>query len=343
MTITDFHIIKKDCESIEGIDNQISFLNSQRSEAVNLLIQKLEKAFLEFSKKEQNIIFKRNKDADYFLLTLNIDSKLLNTYQLFKDFNRIILKLPFNKLLDEDYFNSKVVQDEVLKEIGFKINFKLKNSYNYIQSQINDAYSLVSQIDDHLKVKKTFKVYVERGDEFNFDNLFEFDYYDRKLNGVFIVEFSRNIKKYSTKIVYLKTAQEVTGIGYDDVANEIIKLDNIIRYANPDFNSVTDSVEIKSISNNENKNLKIQWRGNDTDLFYLLNELEKNGFLSDIDKKNFIKLIEKYFIDCKGKQFKNKNITQAMNNLFINKENKSRNSSKIDKMIDELKTEKPNL
>ncbi len=90
----------------------------------------------------------------------------------------------------------------------------------------------------------------------------------------------------------------------------------------------------------EMSSIKVQWKGNDTDLYYLINQLEESGYLTEIDKKNFILLIETNFQDKHGKPFSNKNLTQGINNLLINKDTKSRNSYKIDKIIGKIKADK---
>jgi len=82
---------------------------------------------------------------------------------------------------------------------------------------------------------------------------------------------------------------------------------------------------------------KIQWRTDDTELYYLLDLLQNTGYINEIDKKGFVKLIQEYFIDKNGKSFKDKDIDQAMSNIkYTNKSKKPRNSDKIETIIEKL-------
>ncbi len=108
------------------------------------------------------------------------------------------------------------------------------------------------------------------------------------------------------------------------VENELIYLKKLFSMSNKGVQTNFDSIGV-------------QWRGNDTELYCFVNELTKKGFLTDIDKENFLKLIKKHFIDKKGKPFSEKVISQGVNNLLINKDKKSRNSFKIDEIISSKK------
>lgn len=82
---------------------------------------------------------------------------------------------------------------------------------------------------------------------------------------------------------------------------------------------------------------KIQWKTGDTELYYLLELLQNNGYINEIDKKSILRLIQEYFIDKNGKAFKDKDIDQAMNNIkYTNKSKKPRNSDKIESIVEKL-------
>lgn len=54
--------------------------------------------------------------------------------------------------------------------------------------------------------------------------------------------------------------------------------------------SYSEKIENKPVENSIklSETISVQWRGNDSDLYYLLNELQNNGFITDIDKKTLL-------------------------------------------------------
>lgn len=134
---------------------------------------------------------------------------------------------------------------------------------------------------------------------------------------------------------YLPTLKEISKL----ISIEINELTLLLNFKNENKNlqgnENTNQKESKHLKQKEIKN--VQWRGNDTELYYLINQLEKSGLFTAIDSKSFLKIIEEYFIDKNGKPFSKKSITQGKNNIIINKDKKSRNSHTMDKILEEFK------
>ncbi|RPI18493.1 MAG: hypothetical protein EHM58_05410 [Ignavibacteriae bacterium] len=74
---------------------------------------------------------------------------------------------------------------------------------------------------------------------------------------------------------------------------------------------------------------EIKWKSNDSDLYYLIHNIP----LTQIQKDNLKKLVKDYFIDKYEKPFKNKKLTQAINNVIITNNNKSEKSYLIDEVL----------
>lgn len=139
------------------------------------------------------------------------------------------------------------------------------------------------------------------------------------------IEDLPNIKLLKKGFVkYIVQEKERIKEMYDYVITELQNLEK------EQYNQNSSNKFLETMNNDFKR---VQWRGNDAELYQLMNKLKEIGYITDIDKKNLIKIVENFFLDKSGKPFKEKNIVQGINNLLTNNDHKSRNADLVDKAI----------
>jgi len=352
-----FGLIKQECESIDDLVEQIKFLNKK--------LPILEDIYYKYSINQFNELPKKFKDNiyKYYDLEKNWRIKKYNNHfarlhlmneSLSKENLEIFLRFNFFldsiRKIEKDVYNNPKFRKDKIKY--FPIEFKKVCDFNMPYSDFNKLLPIdqcknrlrddLYKAKDLLEVKNIFYLYKEKNKPFEFENCI-FDEVDK------IKMFSQHLESYKVKLVYLQYASEYI-FDEDDmdfIEPEIRRIQNIIDLENTKSKDVLMNPEVnQNFMKNETKEKdvnieKVQWRGNNTELYYLINELEKEGFLTKIDKNNFKKIIANFFIGKKGKPFYEKNITQGSNNLLDNTDKgKSRNSFKIDKILNKIKENK---
>lgn len=77
----------------------------------------------------------------------------------------------------------------------------------------------------------------------------------------------------------------------------------------------------------------IWWKGTEGQLIYLYEELVKNNLIDDSQKDRKYLLLSKHFKNKMGKNFKNKQMGQAAQNLVLNKTKKPSKSKEIEDIV----------
>ncbi len=291
--------------------------------------------YLEWLKKEADEILKLSNDKIF-------DSKNnQHDYRLMYKFKNKISKENEKKIIN--YGNTelkKLIESEEKKEEFLslirksmeqtEINRKLKKIPETQERQSNILYSLAEIMDKKNDERKdaddlmngmgrVLNILIARWED------------KHKLNCGCTVSFFGDTVKYVMMNIIMEDVTKFINENIDFWKNRLIlqKQNTIVKEV------ITKSVDKK---NDASGISKVQWRGEDTDLYYTLNELENIGFLTAIDKENFLNIIELYFLDKRGKSFGDKRTKQGINNLLINKGNKSKSAFKIDAILE--KTQK---
>lgn len=130
---------------------------------------------------------------------------------------------------------------------------------------------------------------------------------------------------------------------FENKIEELKKLRNFINEEIEIYNKKIGSEEKNEIELAENIECRIEdliwWKGTEGQLVYLFEKLVECNLIdrSDIDRKYV--LLSKHFRNKKGNKFSSKQMSQAAQNLVLNKERKPKQAVIIEKLVNETAEE----
>jgi uncharacterized protein YdiU (UPF0061 family) len=118
------------------------------------------------------------------------------------------------------------------------------------------------------------------------------------------------------------------------------KLKNEIKYRSDELRNEVNPSFIQRKHTEQRADKKIRWNGTETQIVYLFDVLYHEDFLEGSQFDERYSLISKHFENKEGKPFKNKQLAQTSQNLFLNKKEgkaKPKRSQDLEKIIEDTK------
>ncbi|MBI5403370.1 MAG: hypothetical protein HY959_08195 [Ignavibacteriae bacterium] len=146
-----------------------------------------------------------------------------------------------------------------------------------------------------------------------------------------LYELILEYRLYNKKIIRRNDLKKFIKNRYCAIEDNLFYVKKLLKnigYQIPEFELLKQKKNIEDI---ESESLKIKWYSNDSDLYYLIKKFKK---ISDVCKENVKEFVRINFISWKNIPYRDKNITQGINNLLNNA--KSNQKSKKGKLIDEI-------
>lgn len=243
--------------------------------------------------------------------------------------------------------NSLPKTDEKIKHFYIILDGNDTEAGKKLRAEMERMNYLPETIEDHIQVQHTLS-FME-GTRISYQHPFNFIFSQVKM---FVFELQQKGVPIEDIVEYLKYVKRENlqrrdrYVTQEEIEKKNIPAEHLVSKRDVKLFDKNISIEIEYLKEQIKKKpkgniqiniQKIQWKTADTELYYLLDLLQNKGYINEIDKKNFHKIIQEYFIDKNGNPFKDKDIDQAISNIkYTNKTKKPRNSVKIEAIVEKL-------